>query len=144
MPTKYLEEVIVDAIAKWDNTRTVDKMSSKYQINLTQLDDDTVTKLTDIGINVRSNSKDAEDKNFIVPRNGLYPPEIVDNEGNPIPPETRITNGSKVRALLTPYEYDNSMGSGVACGVNSIRVVEMSEGGATRGGVSKLFENDPF
>tara|TARA_R100000808_G_scaffold2522_1_gene9910 strand:+ start:2481 stop:2912 length:432 start_codon:yes stop_codon:yes gene_type:complete len=143
MPVKYLDEVIVEAIAKWDNTRNVDKMSQKYQINLTQLDKETVKKLKEIGINVRNNSKDEDDKEFIVPRNGMYPPDVVDNDGNPIPPEQRIGNGSKVRALLTPYAYDNSTGSGVACGINSIRVMELVDSGA-RGGVSKLFADEPF
>lgn len=146
MPVKYLEEVIVSAVAKYDRTRSVDSMSKKYQINLTQLSDEEAEKLRSLGLNVRDDSKDPKDGLFVIPKNGMYPPEVVDNDGNPMPPEIRIGNGSKVRVLLTPYEYDAPHGQGVACGIGGVRVVELQEysGG---GGVEKLFEengDNPF
>jgi len=145
MPVKYLEEVIVTAVAKYDHTRAVDSMSKKYQLNCTQLDDEAAEKLSALGVNVRSDSKDEKDGNFIIPKNGKFPPDVVDNDGNPLPPEVRIGNGSKVRVLLTPYEYDAQHGSGVACGIGGVRVVELSEFRGN-GGVEKLFEGDeaPF
>ena len=143
MPVKYLEEVIVSAVAKYDHTRSVDSMSKKYQINCTQLEADAVKKLKAIGLNVREDSKDEKDGCFIIPKNGKFPPEVVDNEGNPLPPEARIGNGSKVRVLLTPYEYDAPHGSGIACGIGGVRVVEMVEFSGS-GGVAKLFDEEPF
>lgn len=140
MPVKYLEEVIVSAVAKYDSTRAVDNMSKKYQINCTQLDDETTKKLKALGLNVRDD-KGPEDGNFIIPKNGLYPPDIVDDNGNPLPPEVRIGNGSKIRVLLTPYEYDAPHGQGVACGIGGIRVEELIEFSGN-GGIEKLFEND--
>ena len=139
--TTKLDQIVVNGVALWDCTRTPDRLSKKYQIHVTQLPEETVKELEAAGLNVKTGTGEKEDYGrYITPRNGKFPPRVVDNDGNDIPPEMKIGNGSTVRVLLAPYEYKAPDGEeGVACGFDCLRVRSLVD--RAPGGIEKLFED---
>ena len=140
--TTKLDNIVVNGVALWDCTRTPDRLSKKYQIHVTQLSESTVKELEAVGVNVKTGTGEKEDYGqYVTPRNGKFPPRVVDNDGNDLPPEEKIGNGSTVRVLLAPYRYKSPDGEeGIACGLDCVRVRSLveSKGG---GGVHLLFED---
>lgn len=58
----------------------------------------------------------------------MMAPRVVDSRGNPLPVNTMIGNGSKVRIYGSAYPYKTPGGTaGIAAGLNTVQVIELVE-----------------
>ena len=109
----------------WASLTEVNKMSEKYQVDLSNLSKEAVKTLMDMGINVK-NDPDKPDQGFyITAKSKLYPITAVDEKGNLI--RVKVANGSKAVALIKPYSYTFQGKKGVGVGVSKLIIKDLIE-----------------
>lgn len=121
--------MVIDAVAYWSFTSEPNKMSGKYQVDLGQLDDATVQKLSVMGVSVK-NKADKDGKNTrgnFVTGKSKFPIMVVDADKKEMDPSIKIGNGSVVRAVVQPYAYSQMGKSGVALGLQTLQVTKLVE-----------------
>jgi hypothetical protein len=97
-------------------------LSGKYQVDICNLDENTVTELTDRGITIKND----EDRGDYVTAKAPRPPRLMDaskrdwNGAN-------IGNGSIIKISAKPYPWNFKGKSGVGLGLNQLMVVEHVE-----------------
>ena len=105
----------------WASLTEVNKLSGKYQVDLSNLSKAAVKTLMDMGINVKNDPKKPDQGFFVTAKSKLYPITAVDDNGNII--NSKIANGSKAVALIKPYPYTFQGKKGVGVGVSITTVV---------------------
>ena len=101
------------------------KLSGKYQVDLSNLSKAAVKTLMDMGINVKNDPKKPDQGFFVTAKSKLYPITAVDDDGNLI--KNKIANGSKAVALIKPYAYTFQGKKGVGVGVSKLIIKELIE-----------------
>ena len=115
-------------VAQWAHVFEPNQLSGKYQIDICNLDKDTVKQLEAVGIDVKAGEGDKSDKGrYIIAKSGKYAPKIVDRRGDVMGGETLIGNGSQVKASIRPYEWNFKGKAGVGAGLNSLMVTSLVE-----------------
>ena len=109
----------------WAALDEPNKLSGKYQVDLSNLSKDAVKTLMEMGINVKNDSKKPDQGFFVTAKSKLYPITAVDDTGNLI--KAKIANGSKAVALIKPYAYTFQGKKGVGVGVSKLIVKELIE-----------------
>lgn len=109
----------------WASLTDVNKLSGKYQVDLSNLSKEAVKTLMDMGINVKNDSKKPEQGFYVTAKSKLYPITAVDNNGNLI--TAKVANGSKAVALIKPYPYTFQGKKGVGVGVSKLIIKELIE-----------------
>lgn len=89
----------------WANLQEKNKMSGKYQVDLTELSADGKEALEMMGLSVRSK----EGHNDFVTAKSVNPIRIYDTDGNEIKGKL-LANGSKATAVLGYYDWTNPSG----------------------------------
>lgn len=109
----------------WAALDEPNKLSGKYQVDLSNLSKDAVKTLMEMGINVKNDSKKPDQGFFVTAKSKLYPITAVDDTGNLI--KSKIANGSKAVALIKPYKYNFQGKAGVGVGVSKLIIKEFIE-----------------
>ena len=109
----------------WAALDEPNKLSGKYQVDLSNLSKDAVKTLMEMGINVKNDSKKPDQGFFVTAKSKLYPITAVDETGNII--KAKIANGSKAVALIKPDAYTFQGKKGVGVGVSKLIVKELIE-----------------
>ena len=111
----------------WVERNKLNKFSNKYQFVLGNLSDKAVEALDQMGI---AAGNKGDEKEFFITMKSMNPMKITDENGQEIPEDVLIANGSK--AVCVVGYYDWKIGSGrspsmIKCKVTEL--VEYSEGG---------------
>ena len=133
--------MIVSGTAKWASVLEPNSMSSKYQVDICQLDKKTVKELENVGITVKIGEGDKADQGSYVTAKTVRPPRVMDSKKNPWPTDKFVGNGSKIKVSINPYEWKFQGKSGVSASLNSMMVVNFIE---YTGGGDDLDEEDGF
>ena len=127
MTTKVENIRITGVKIMWAKLGTPSEMSNKYQVDLVELDEDTVKTLEKAGINVR----DGADKKHPAPEIGKYvvasatrPVPVIDAKRNAIHELDSIGNGSIANVVVKPYDWTFKGKSGVGCGLQAVQFEE--------------------
>jgi hypothetical protein len=133
--------MIVSGTAKWASVLEPNSMSSKYQVDICQLDKKTVKELESIGITVKVGEGKKEDQESYITARTVRPPRVMDSKKNPWPTDKKVGNGSKIKVSINPYDWTWKGKSGVSASLNSVMVVSLTE---YTGGGDELEEEDGF
>lgn len=115
----------IQADLYWAALSEVNKLSGKYQVDLSNLSKEAVKTLMDMGINVKNDAKKPEQGFFVTAKSKLYPITAVDENGNLL--NVKVANGSKAVALIKPYPYTFQGKKGVGVGVSKLIIKELIE-----------------
>ena len=109
----------------WASLTEPNKLSGKYQVDLSNLSKEAVRELESMGVTVKNDAKRPDQGFFVTAKSKLYPITAVDEQGNLL--NVKIANGSKAVALIktNPYSYQGKKGVGV--GVSKLIVKELIE-----------------
>lgn len=133
---KTYENIILSEMElKWVKLDKPSEMSSKYQVDLVNLDDATVKLLKKADLKV----KDGMDKKEPDPSIGKYitasatrPVPVIDGKRNAMSELDNIGNGSTANVIIRPYNWTFKGKSGVGCGLQAVQVTKLKEySGAT-------------
>ena len=102
----------------WASVHTVNDMSKKYQVNLTNLSASQIEALEEAGLAVRTKEEQPEMGTFIT-ASSQYPIKVVDTDGNLI--DDLIGNGSVADVLFDTYSGKNKFGP--YCGISVKKLV---------------------
>ena len=109
----------------WASLTEVNKLSEKYQVDLSNLSKEAVRELEAMGISVKNDPKKPDQGFYITAKSKLYPILAVDENGVPI--TVKIANGSKAVALIKPYNYNFQGKKGVGVGVSKLIIKDLIE-----------------
>ena len=124
--------MIVYGTAEWASVFEPNSMSNKYQVDICNLDKDTVKKLKDERIPVRKGEDNGDGKdtshkgNFITAKSKLAP-EVLDSAKNLWPSNLKIGNGSRIKVSVTPFDWTYKTKSGTSASLNSVMVIDFVE-----------------
>lgn len=116
--------------AFWAHVSEVNKLSQKFQVDVS-VDDETVKKLQDLGIDVKTSDKDDEGKpenhrgNYVTLKS-TYPPKIYDSKGKEVTKKLAIGNGSEVNIATHTYEWKFGRDTGTALGLDAVQIVKLN------------------
>ena len=109
----------------WASLDEPNKLSGKYQVDLSNLSKEAVKTLMDMGINVKNDPKKPDQGFFVTAKSKLYPILAVNDGGDVI--KAKIANGSKAVALIKPYAYTFQGKKGVGVGVSKLIIKDLIE-----------------
>ena len=113
------KQVKINADIMWAFLNERNGMSNKYQVDLCNLDPETVAMLESNGVKVHNK----EGKGFYVTaKSANYPITTVDANDKPI--TAKVANGSKGTATCKFYDYTKPY-KGVGVGINHLRVTDL-------------------
>lgn len=112
--------------------RKESEMSKKFEVTLAHLSDADVARLAGEKIIARTETDPESERsqwgNFIVARSN-FPVKLFDAKKNPITEDTRLAigNGTVVNAVVAPFSWDNSFGSGVSVRCTALQILTLVE-----------------
>lgn len=109
----------------WAALDEPNKLSGKYQVDLSNLSKEAVRELEAQGIAVKNDPKKPDQGFYVTAKSKLYPITAVDENGNFI--KSKVANGSKAVALIKPYNYNFQGKKGVGVGVSKLIIKELIE-----------------
>ena len=116
-----------DITLMWAKLDTVDDLSGKYQVELTNLTAEHVQAISGLGIEVK-NSPNKPEKGFFLTAKSTKPITALDASGGIL--KQKIGNGSKANILLTayPWAFKNKKGISPSIAKMVVTHVEVFEG----------------
>jgi hypothetical protein len=109
----------IEADLMWAFLDTPNTMSGKYQVDLCNLDPETISFLEDMGVKV--NQKDGKGF-FITAKSAKYAIKTVDMTGAEV--KVKVANGSRGIALCKSYPFTAPY-KGVGVGINFLTVTDL-------------------
>jgi hypothetical protein len=109
----------------WASLNEVNKLSGKYQVDLSNLSKEAVRELEAIGIVVKNDPKKPDQGFYVTAKSKNFPITAVDENGNIL--NVKIANGSKAVALIKPFNYNFQGKKGVGVGVSKLIIKELIE-----------------
>lgn len=109
----------------WAALDEPNKLSGKYQVDLSNLSKEAVRELESQGIAVKNDPKKPDQGFYVTAKSKLYPITAVDENGNFI--KSKVANGSKAVALIKPYNYNFQGKKGVGVGVSKLIIKQLIE-----------------
>ena len=120
-----VKPVKVEATVMWAFLNRQNEMSGKYQVDLCDLDDESVKALQSIGVEVKFNPEKEEKGRYITCKSKNYPIPAVDKHGNEI--DAEVGNGSKAKALISAYEWKFKGKTGVSPSIKKMVITDLVE-----------------
>ena len=118
--------MIVRGTAKWASVFEVNEMSQKYQVDICNLDKNTIKQLEKAGLEVKKGIGEKEDQgNFITAKASKFAPKVLTNTGELMDGTTLIGNGSKIKVSITPYSWNFKGKTGISASLNSLMVLKL-------------------
>lgn len=109
----------------WPSLYEVNPTSNKYQVDLVNLNPKQVEKLESLGVDVRT--KDDE-RGFFVTCKSKYEITPYDSNGEALPRNIKVGNGSRGTVMVSPYAWKGPTGNkGVSLGVKKLIVTDLNE-----------------
>ena len=139
--------MIVRGTAKWASVFDVNEMSGKYQVDICNLDKETIKTLEKVGLSVKKGEGNKEDQGmYITAKASKYRPKVVDNLGTPMDGTVLIGNGSKIKASINPFDWTFKGKSGKSANLNSLMVLQLEAYAGAGGDILEPEELDdiPF
>tara|TARA_R110002020_G_scaffold33278_3_gene101522 strand:- start:3733 stop:4278 length:546 start_codon:yes stop_codon:yes gene_type:complete len=132
MPNKTM---IVSGSAYWASVvapNTTFDSDGVWEINVCNLDEDTVADLEAEGVDVKN--KDDEKGNYVLAKRRVKrkggdvnsPPKVVDSNNTPMH-NTLIGNGSLVNVKFSPYEWTFGNKQGIGLDLQAVQVIDLVE-----------------
>lgn len=133
--------MIVRGTAQWASVFEPNELSGKFQIDVCNLNTETVKSLKSVGIDAKKGTGDKADKGrFITAKSKKYPPKVMDRRAQAMDGSILIGNGSEVKVSIRPYAWTFGDKTGVGAGLNSVMVTSLVE----YGGSEELEPEDDF
>ena len=118
--------MIVRGTAKWASVFDVNEMSGKYQVDICNLDKETIKTLEKVGLSVKKGEGDKEDQGmYITAKASKYRPKVVDNLGTPMDGTVLIGNGSKVKVQCKPWEINRNGQAFKGLELQAVQVIDL-------------------
>jgi len=109
----------------WAALDEPNKLSGKYQVDLSNLSKEAVRELEAQGIAVKNDPKKPDQGFYVTAKSKNFPITAVDENGDLI--KAKVANGSKAVALIKPYNYNFQGKKGVGVGVSKIIIKQLIE-----------------
>jgi hypothetical protein len=121
----------IKAVIAFPNLTKQNEMSGKYGTQLANLSAAAVEKLEELGVNVKFKEDDYGrgqfvDCNSAFPIDNSHFQKVVDEQGLPVDP-AQVTAGSKVEAVLKPYDWEFRGKTGVNVQIQKMVVKEFGQ-----------------
>lgn len=117
---------IINADAYWACLTTINELSGKYQVDLCNLSDAAVEKLQSMGISVTTNDKKPEQGTYVTAKSKNFQIKTYDSNGEEIT-GVPVGNGSKVKAVVRPYDWTFQKTRGRSAGILKLVVTDLVE-----------------
>jgi|TARA_R110000787_G_scaffold240714_2_gene346895 hypothetical protein len=118
--------MIVRGTAQWASVFDVNEMSGKYQVDICNLDKDTVKDLEKRGLTVKKGQDNKKEYgSYITAKSSKYAPKVLDNMAQPMDGSVLIGNGSKIKASINPYSWTFKGKSGISAALNKMMVLKL-------------------
>lgn len=113
-----------DVELMWPFLYERNKLSGKFQVDLVNLSDDQVQLIEKTGVSVRQK----DDKGFFITcKSTNYEITPYDKNGDVIPANVKVGNGSKATIMLKPYSWKSPTGtSGMSMGISKLVVTDLN------------------
>jgi len=111
----------IQATAFWFSFLEKNEMSDKYQVDVSQLSEEQVDRLEELGISVKNKGDDRG--YFVTAKSSKFAPRVEDADGFQM--TDPVGNGSKVTFIIKPYDYNFKGKTGVGVGLSKARVDEL-------------------
>jgi hypothetical protein len=116
------ETFVLEGQAFWAHVNETNGLSGKYQLDISQLENEAVEKCLEVGFNVANKG---DDRGNYVTVKSSYPPRLVDAKKNPLAAGTMIGNGSVVKVIVNSYDYNFKGKKGVGAGFKAVQVIDL-------------------
>ena len=112
----------------WAQLKKMNEMSGAYQVNLCNISDAAAKALEEMGITVNfDGEKKPEMGKYITCKSKNRPMKAYDVDGEEI--DAEIGNGSKAKALVTPYSWTYKNKKGISPSLKKLVITELVEYG---------------
>lgn len=112
----------------WAQLKKMNQMSEAYQVNLCNISDAAAKALEEMGITVNfDGKKKPEMGKYITCKSKNRPMKAYDVDGEEI--DAEIGNGSKAKALVTPYSWTYKNKKGISPSLKKLVITELVEYG---------------
>ena len=103
------------------------KLSSKFQVDVVNLNADQVEAIEKAGVNVRQDANKPEKGFFVTCKSTNYEIIPYDKNGEVIPASIKVGNGSRANIMAKPYDGKSPTGQkGMSLGVAKLVVTELN------------------
>jgi len=110
----------------WPNLYERNKLSSKFQVDLSNLDEEQIKQIEQAGVAVRS--KEDDRGFFITCKSKNYEITPYDKNGDVIGREILVGNGSRADVMVKPFSWTNPTGmKGMSLGIVKLVVTELNQ-----------------
>jgi hypothetical protein len=121
-----MNELKIKCDVYWAQLKKINEMSGAYQVNLCNLSDAAAEALEGMGITVNfDEEKKAEMGKYITCKSKNRPMKAFDVDGEEITEE--IGNGSKAKALVTPYNWTYKNKKGISPSLKKLVITDLVE-----------------
>ena len=124
--TKTYERAVIKGQAYWTKINKVDEYSNKYQMDIGNLEKDTVKLLESKGVQLKTKDH-VSGGPFVIARTARVP-AVMDKQRNPFNIETNIGNGSEVKVRVA-FNNDHPMVNqyGTSLYLEKVQVLDLVE-----------------
>ncbi len=119
--------MIVRGNAMWASLFDKNALSDKYQIDICNLDKDTVKELEKGGLKVKVGEGDKADKGSYIIAKSTFEPKVMDKSKRKWDREISIGNGSSVKCSVDLFEWTMNQKKGVSAGLKAVMVTNLIE-----------------
>jgi len=117
---------LTDVELYWAQLYERNKLSDKYQVDLSNLTPEQVERIESTGVKVRS--KDDERNYFVTCKSSKYEITPYDKNGDVIGRDTLVGNNSRADVMVKPYSWKSPTGqSGVSLGIVKLIVTDLNK-----------------
>lgn len=114
--------VTIKADVFWAQTNVKNQYSDKYQVNLCNLSDAAVAALKELGLEPRNKG---DEQGFFIVCKSLYPIKVYDSDGEEIPADIKIGNGSRAVAQVSAFTWKS--GEGKSADLKRLNIIDLVE-----------------
>lgn len=128
MSSKH-EDVIIEATLFWPNLNRVNDMSGKYQVDLGDLDKNSIKAVQGLGLTVRTDEPkdDKPDRGQFITAKSKYPFKVLFKNGVEVVSLDRVGNGTKARIKVNSYDWQFKGKSGSSLSAKVIQITDLCE-----------------
>jgi hypothetical protein len=109
----------------WPNLFEVNKLSNKYQVDLSNLSEDQIEQIESTGVQIKSKE---DDRGFFVTCKSKYEITPYDKNGEAISRNVLVGNGSRATIMAKPYSWKSPTGqTGISLGIVKLVVTDLNQ-----------------
>jgi hypothetical protein len=123
--------IVVNATLFWPNLTTKNDMSGKYQVDLGLLDKETVERIEELGVKVKTDPVKNEDyddrKQFITAKSAKFPIKtFFANDIEETDPGV-IGNGSEAMVKINGYDWNFKNKTGRGLSISKVKITKLNK-----------------